>query len=320
MNNELQKRLYEMEVMPPAAVWEKLSLTIDEINADNVIAWKIAANEVFPPASLWEKLSSSIDEMNADDIISRNVANAEVLPPASVWEKIKDSIGIAEEPYKEKKGRVINLRSLAAAAVFIGVIFAAWLLLRNNNTVKTDAIAESDKKIESKTTPDTNATIKKEDVIKADAPPATVLIAAANPQSVNSKAIKNKEAFNRNNKTIATRLATAVEYATLKNEVPGEKSFDKPIDDLTLVTASQNYMTMVNSNGRLVKIPSELAQLAPHLQDKPLSEDIYEVMFGEGTYWKETMDEWRKKLLSAPVASGDAFTSFIELLKTIQSK
>lgn len=320
MNNELQKRLYEMEVMPPAAVWEKLSLTIDEINADNIIAKRIISAEILPPTSLWEKLSSSIDEMNADNIITKKVATAEVFPPASVWEKIKDSIGIAEEPYKKKKGRVINLRRLAAAAVFIGVIIAAWLLLRNNNTVKTDAIAESGKKIESKTTPDTNAAIKKDDVIRTDAPPPTVSIADANPQSVISKALKNKGAFKKNNNTIATPLTTAVEYASLKNEIPGEKSFDKPIDDLSLVTANQNYMTMVNSNGRLVKIPSELAQLAPHLQDKPLSEDIYEVMFGEGTYWKETMDEWRKKLLSAPVASGDAFTSFIELLKTIQSK
>ena len=41
MNSELQKRLYEMEVMPPAAVWEKLSVNIDEINADNSIAKKV---------------------------------------------------------------------------------------------------------------------------------------------------------------------------------------------------------------------------------------------------------------------------------------
>jgi hypothetical protein len=98
------------------------------------------------------------------------------------------------------------------------------------------------------------------------------------------------------------------------------KSFDQPIDDLSSVTADQHYMTMVNSNGRLVKIPAELAHLAPHMQDKPISEDIYEVMFGEGTYWKETMSEWKKKIASLPVSSGDAFTSFIELLKTVQDK
>ena len=40
MNSGLQKRLYEMEVMPPEAVWEKLSLNIDEINRDNLLSKK----------------------------------------------------------------------------------------------------------------------------------------------------------------------------------------------------------------------------------------------------------------------------------------
>ena len=87
-----------------------------------------------------------------------------------------------------------------------------------------------------------------------------------------------------------------------------------------MVTSDQNYLTMVNANGRLVKIPAQFANLAPHLQNKPISEDYYEVMFGEGAYWKETLNEWRKKVASVPVSSGDAFTSFIELLKTVQDK
>jgi hypothetical protein len=106
----------------------------------------------------------------------------------------------------------------------------------------------------------------------------------------------------------------------LNNERPGGNSFGQPIDDLSLVTADQNYLTMVNANGRLVKIPTQFANLAPHLQNKPVSEDYYEVMFGEGTYWKETLNEWRKKVASVPISSGDAFTSFIELLKTVQDK
>jgi len=32
------------------------------------------------------------------------------------------------------------------------------------------------------------------------------------------------------------------------------------------------------------------------------------------------MSEWKKKIASLPVSSGDAFTSFIELLKTVQDK
>jgi len=61
MNSELQKRLYEMEVMPPEVVWERLSVNIDEINADNVLAKKIVNAELVPPAGIWEKINSAIN-------------------------------------------------------------------------------------------------------------------------------------------------------------------------------------------------------------------------------------------------------------------
>ena len=61
MNSGLQKRLYEMEVMPPESVWEKLSLDIDEINADNILSKKIVNVELAPPIHAGEKINSSIN-------------------------------------------------------------------------------------------------------------------------------------------------------------------------------------------------------------------------------------------------------------------
>ena len=88
MNSEFQKRLYEMEVMPPAAVWEKLSVNIDEINADNSIAKK--------------------------------VLGASLTPPVAAWENISIAIGTEEKKEPVKRGVVINFKRLAAAAIFIG--------------------------------------------------------------------------------------------------------------------------------------------------------------------------------------------------------
>jgi len=100
MNSELQKRLYEMEVTPPATVWEKLSVNIDEINADN--------------------------------LIGKKVTDAEVSPPATAWQHISNAITSAERKEPAKRAIVINFKRLAAAAIFIGVIVTAWLMLRNN--------------------------------------------------------------------------------------------------------------------------------------------------------------------------------------------
>jgi len=286
MNSELQKRLYEIEVMPPAAVWEKLSVDIDEINADNSIAKK--------------------------------VYDAALTPPAAAWENI--SIAFSPEEKKEpvKRGVVINFRRLAAAAIFIGVIVTAWIVFRNNNG--NDTLAGVQNGIETKTTTDTNSNNEKkvENIQKPDISPGTS-IATINPETI-TKNNRNRSESARNNRIYAASQTANVQYAALNSETPGGNSFGQSIDDLSLVTSDQNYFTMVNANGRLVKIPAEFANLAPHLQNKPVSEDYYEVMFGEGTYWKETLNEWRKKVASLPVSSGDAFTSFIELLKTVQDK
>jgi len=286
MNSELQKRLYEMEVEPPATVWEKLSITIDEINADN--------------------------------IIGKKVLDAELTPPATAWQNIIIAINTEEKKEPVKRGIVINFKRLAAAAIIIGIVITAWIVVRNNNG--NDTLAGIKNGTETKTSTDTNSNTEKkiENIQQPDISPATT-IAAINPETI-SKGKQDKFAGTRNNRMYAASQTSNVQYASLNSETPGGNSFGQSIDDLSLVTADQNYLTMVNANGRLVKIPAQFANLAPHLQNKPVSEDYYEVMFGEGAYWKETLNEWRKKVASVPISSGDAFTSLIELLKTVQDK
>ena len=274
--------------------------------------------EVMPPAAVWEKLSVTIDEINADNSVAKKILDAELTPPAIAWENISTAIGAAEKKETGKRGVVINFKRLAVAAIFVGIIITAWILYKNNNG--TDKLAGIQNPAEKKTATDTNAAAKKTENIKQPDLPATTSIASINPESINLKSKRNKTAGIRNNRIYAAPQTSNVQYAVLNNETPGGNSFGQSIDDLSLVTADQNYLTMVNANGRLVKIPAQFANLAPHLQNKPVSEDYYEVMFGEGAYWKETLNEWRKKVASVPFSSGDAFTSFIELLKTVQDK
>lgn len=286
MNSGLQKRLYEMEVTPPATVWEKLSVNIDEINADNLIGKKVLETELTPPSNAWQNISIAIDA------------------------------GGKREP--AKRGVVINFKRLAAAAVFMGVVITAWIVLRNSRGNDTLAGVENPVKKEKQSDTNINSEKKIDNIKQPDITSATP-VAAINPE-LPTKNKRNKSTVIRKNRIYAAPQTTNVQYAALNNETPGGNSFGQSIDDLSLVTSDQNYLTMVNANGRLVKIPAQFANLAPHLQNKPIAEDYYEVMFGEGAYWKETLHEWRKKVASVPVSSGDAFTSFIELLKTVQDK
>jgi hypothetical protein len=315
-----------MEVTPPQAVWEKLSLNIDEINEDNLVAKRISNFESSPPGTVWETLSLNIDEINEDNRVAQKVLNAQLTPPDSVWEKINSTLNVVEENPFQKKGRVISFRRLAVAALLIGIIATTWILFRNNND--STSLAGVEKPNQKQTSPNTNTTQENKDPKLIDSPvdPSTLqklnvinsqepIASTTSGNNIEVKA-RNYNNTSRNKNKILLEPTTA-QFTSLTE--PLGKSFNEPIDDLSSVTSDQNYYTMVNANGRLVKIPAQLASLAPHLQDKPVSEDYYEILFGEGTYWKETLNEWRKKLISAP-ASGDAFTGFVELLKSVQNK
>jgi len=142
MNSEFQKRLYEMEVIPPAGVWEKLSVNIDEINADNSIAKK--------------------------------VYNAELTPPAAAWENISIALGTEEKKEPVKRGVIINFRRLAAAALFIGVIVTAWIVFRNNNGNDTLAEAQNGKETKPATDSNSNNEKKVENIQQPDILPGTI--------------------------------------------------------------------------------------------------------------------------------------------------
>lgn len=286
MNTEWKKRLFNMEVMPPAVVWEKLSASLDEINADIIVANKIQ--------DVW------------------------ATPPPDVWEKISEVAGVAEKTVDAEKP-FFTLRRLAAAAVFVGIVITVWVLVKNNTQQNTGmATTESAAK-------KTGEAESKKGIPIPDIPPERETPVAVQVIAQNKKPsqARPKRSFIGNIKTIKTpaeAIALAEKISAIENIKPGEKNFDFPVDDLTVVGDGEHYLTMVNANGRLVKIPAHLAHLAPHLQDKPIEEDFYEIMFGQGTYWKETLNEWRKKLASAPVIAGDNFTSFVELLKTVQGR
>ena len=268
--------------------------------------------EVMPPAAVWEKLSVNIDEINADNSIAKKVLGAALTPPAAAWDNISIAIGTEEKKEPARRG-ILSMRVIRCD--FLPPMQAPHAHALLHATAVGGGGGGGGGGAGSNTTP---PKFVRRGSIMQDISPGTS-IATINPET-NSKSKRNKSENARNNRIYAASQVSNVQYAALNSETPGGNSFGQSIDDLSLVTSDQNYFTMVNANGRLVKIPAEFANLAPHLQNKPVSEDYYEVMFGEGTYWKETLNEWRKKVASLPVSSGDAFTSFIELLKTVQDK
>lgn len=284
MSADLKNKMYMMEVQPPAVVWEKLSAHLDEINADNAISRKIYDISQDPSEGSWDNIEA-------------------LLEPSTVF-KVTNKITF------------LRFKQIAAAAVFVGIIITAWLLYQNSKS-KNDTVVKNESINEKKNTTDLISTPA--DTNEAnDIPGKTTVIAQNFKPAVSSLKKSNKTTIKNFDDLLNNPVA--IETTTPVNNSPVENNFAEPIDDLSMVADGTNYVTMVNTSGRLVKIPTRLAHLAPRMQDKPLNEDYYEVLFGQGAYWQETLADWRKKLALAPIISGDNFSSFVELLKSVQGR
>lgn len=290
MNSGFQKRMYEMELTPPQQVWDKLAAGLDEINADNKIANKIL--------------------------------EADFIPPSAVWEKVKGSFYTAEKSDAEKNGIVIKLKRVAVAAVFAGLVLSAWLLFFNPKQKKTELVITETSPMQKKTiSTETKELLSKPAETEIKNLLANTLSFAENKKSLNRRpADVVQTAFIQTKYSALPAVIADNNLAAIRDKKPGDKIFDQPIDDLSMVTTDEHYLTMVNANGRMVKIPAHLAHLAPCLQDKPLTEYYSEIMFGEGIFWKDKLSDWRYKLATSPVSSGDIFSNMVELLKSVQGK
>ena len=288
MNNGFQKKMYEMEVAPPPLVWERLSSSLDEINADNLFAKKIYG--------------------------------AERVPPKNAWEKIKESLRENDIAGNEKKVIQLNFKKLIAAAIVTGMIASAWFLFFNpGKKNETPALAETSPIQEKQTPPEQNITAQADAENKNQLPvPKIISKKNFNAKNNGDNTVQSSSIPAKN--PVQYAVATVNNSASLEKEKTRGKVFDQPIDDLSMVATDDNYMTMVNTNGRMVKIPAHLAHLAPRLQNKPITEDYFELMFGEAACWKDQLNEWRQKLATAPIAPGDIFSTMVELLKSVQEK
>jgi hypothetical protein len=294
MKSGFQSRIYEMEVTPPDDVWDKISASLPEINSDNRIASKIYDYKVSTPENFWPGIESMLS---------------------------------AREPgITQKKTTLFYLKRIAVAATFAGIIFSLWYWTNRTKSpqselASTPTITATDKKNESELNPEkknqlpedghtTNIQKKekqatgtpgKRRVTQIEAVKAQLLFSKPNPADF-PELIKTEKSFAHN----------IVE--------PGTKIFNQPIDNLSKITAGEQYLMIVNSNGRLVNVDTAFGHLVPQLQNKPLNTEDYESLFGEGAIWRDKLNEWRRQLAMAPVSSGDIFSAMIELLKSVQEK
>ena len=101
---------------------------------------KLQQHEVAPPPAVWEKISMQLDNefVAGDTSISLKLDNTVIAPPAGIWNKIADDLHGNDIPEKHKRTNVIPLiyKKIAVAALVIGAVALAGLYFFNTDTVQ----------------------------------------------------------------------------------------------------------------------------------------------------------------------------------------
>ena len=69
MSERLQNKMYDYEVTPPANLWEKIAVELDESELTHEFPSKLYEIEIIPPHSAWNKINTSLS-LDAEEVES----------------------------------------------------------------------------------------------------------------------------------------------------------------------------------------------------------------------------------------------------------
>lgn len=104
------KKIYDLEVTPPAGAWLNIARELDEINTHNNISTHINKLEIAPPANVWARIEQELDELDEYKNLSAKISSLEAAPPGNAWEHIAAAL---EEAGQEQSlsDRLYNIQA-----------------------------------------------------------------------------------------------------------------------------------------------------------------------------------------------------------------
>lgn len=160
-------KIYDIEVIPPAGVWDNIVLELDNLEAHKNISERLTALETSPPAMAWSTIANrldvtsqekgladklyhieaavppmawaaitrELDDQEALSIIEKKLSNIQVTPPNGAWVHIISEL----EGKKKEQTLVVPMNhgwlKYAAAACFIAIVsISAFFILSDGNS------------------------------------------------------------------------------------------------------------------------------------------------------------------------------------------
>ncbi len=145
-HKNLSERLTALEVAPPVMAWGVIANELDIADQEKNLAQKLYTTEVSVPPMAWDNITRELDDQKALEIIEKKLSHMQVTPPNSAWVNIIKEL----EGRKKEPTLVVPMNhgwlKYAAAACFIAIVsISAFFILSDGNSSKNHTAGSAGK-------------------------------------------------------------------------------------------------------------------------------------------------------------------------------
>jgi hypothetical protein len=334
-----EKKLYNLEINPPQQVWDKLSASLDELQAEDIFKKKLQAVQSNPPANTWQNIESILDNENAENAVAEKLMNISVAPPAGLWNSIDTQL--ADEEFNKKFAGLsdlevappaINWSSIAqkieqpatviplnrrnrkvvryamAAAIIGLLVWGGISLFPGKNITAGENIANAETP---KDNPISNAPVQNDNPVTPpnNTPSTTPLVKNDIEKNV---AQNSKQQSKQSNNLPAPVLSFASSTTASESSHTGSEEIvadinalqkNKTPDGAMTATSSQEatrYLVYLNDDGEMMKVSKKLADMkCIYNKNGEVSQDALASINRQ--LCDDMVKAWQDKLSKAPI-------------------
>ena len=304
MSSGIKNKMYNLEVMPPAAVWGKITSALDDSALAQKISSRLNTIEVIPPTSVWQSINVSLDEQLLEKEYAEKLTNIHITPPPGSWNKIKLLLNSEADIATTEKRKISPLLKYAAAAIITGLLAWGGVQLLSADSSKTN-VATIDKSSPNSftETPVINNPLD-ENIAVPD-------VTASLEEARNDAALEaSKKTFARLDVTARrSKIKNAADfYFVTDNFEPAARGFS--IDPIAKPTAdiTNRYIILMTPDGNIIRMSKKLRELVCCVSGEDQDKDCI-----------DQMKKWRENIGNPSTThSSSNFIDVLDIVKCMQ--
>jgi len=307
MNSGFQNRMYDYEVAPPAGMWNKIAVELDDSALTNKFPATLQNIEVTPPNNTWKNIALALDDTLLVDDYSAKLSGIAIPPPLSTWSKITNSLDAESVAAIPEKRRIAPFVRYAVAAAIIGVIAWGGFYLLNNKADNT-SIAKENPVISPTTQPEpeiANVTpIENTDINDID----TSLEEARNDAALEA----SKKTYAKLDITVAkSKIKNAADfYFAPEIDEPNTRGLGNWQPPISKEDLSNRYFTLMTPDGNIIRISKKLSDIVGCVAGAEKDQECL-----------DQLKIWQQKMANPKSAHSSAnFMEILNLANSLQGK